>query len=283
MAGLPLPCKVSGMCLATVLIQYAGLSLAQQDRLLELEGNYIQGGLVFGRVEAGSSVVFGGESTRVSENGDFIVGFNRDEPGTVGLTVTYPDGVTVRRTLNVDKREYDTQYIEGVPQETVTPPASAMERINREAAEIGATRKHDDARLDFLDDWQWPVTGPISGVYGSQRYYNGEPRRPHYGVDVARPIGTPVHAPAAGVVTFSNPDTYYSGGLVILDHGHGLSSAFLHLSEALVDVGQRVEQGELLGKVGVQGRSTGPHLDWRMNLFQRRIDPALLVEPMVQE
>jgi murein DD-endopeptidase MepM/ murein hydrolase activator NlpD len=194
--------------------------------------------------------------------------------------VTYPDGETVRKGLNVDQREYDIQYIEGVPQETVTPPPEAMERIIREAEQIGATRKHDDARQDFMVDWQWPLTGRISGVYGSQRFYNGEPKRPHYGVDVPGPVGTPVHAPAPGLVTFSNPDTFYSGGLVILDHGHGLSSAFLHLSKVLVDVDQRIEQGDLIGEVGVQGRATGPHLDWRMNLFERRIDPQLLVGPM---
>ena len=217
---------------------------------------------------------------RVSEAGDFIVGFNRDEPGSVLLSVTYPDGEVVSRTLEVEKREYDIQYVDGVPQATVTPPASAMERINREAAEIGATRKHDEPRLDFLVEWQWPVIGRISGVYGSQRVYNGEPRQPHYGVDVAGAIGTPVYAPAPGDVTFSNPDTWFSGGLVILDHGHGLSSAFLHLSKALVEVGQRVEQGDLIGEIGAQGRATGPHLDWRMNLFERRIDPQLLVGPM---
>ena len=259
---------------------WLGVTPAQETHALELNGNYIQGGLVYGTATPGSRVVYDNRTIRVSEAGDFIVGFNRDEPGSVLLSVTYPDGEVVSRTLEVEKREYDIQYVDGVPQATVTPPASAMERINREAAEIGATRKHDEPRLDFLVEWQWPVIGRISGVYGSQRVYNGEPRQPHYGVDVAGAIGTPVYAPAPGDVTFSNPDTWFSGGLVILDHGHGLSSAFLHLSKALVEVGQRVEQGDLIGEIGAQGRATGPHLDWRMNLFERRIDPQLLVGPM---
>ncbi len=258
----------------------AGMVVAQDARVLELDGNYVQGGLLFGKVSTGSTVVFDGREIRVSGQGDFIVGFNRDEPESVPLVVTWPDGEMVRKSLHVEQREYDIQYIEGVPQETVTPPPEAMERIIREAEQIGATRKHDDARQDFMVDWQWPLTGRISGVYGSQRFYNGEPKRPHYGVDVPGPVGTPVHAPAPGLVTFSSPDTFYSGGLVILDHGHGLSSAFLHLSKVLVDVDQRIEQGDLIGEVGVQGRATGPHLDWRMNLFERRIDPQLLVGPM---
>jgi hypothetical protein len=257
-----------------------GMVVAQDARVLELDGNYVQGGLLFGKVSTGSTVVFDGREIRVSGQGDFIVGFNRDEPESVPLVVTWPDGEMVRKSLHVEQREYDIQYIEGVPQETVTPPPEAMERIIREAEQIGATRKHDDARQDFMVDWQWPLTGRISGVYGSQRFYNGEPKRPHYGVDVPGPVGTPVHAPAPGLVTLSNPDTFYSGGLVILDHGHGLSSAFLHLSKVLVDVDQRIEQGALIGEVGVQGRATGPHLDWRMNLFERRIDPQLLVGPM---
>jgi murein DD-endopeptidase MepM/ murein hydrolase activator NlpD len=262
---------------------WVGIVVAQDARVLELDGNTIQGGLLFGKVTTGSTIVFDGAEIRVSDQGDFIVGFNRDEPGSVPLVVTYPDGGIVRKSLDVEQREYDIQYVEGVPQETVSPPPEAMERIRREAAQIGATRKNDDARQDFMVDWQWPLTGRISGVYGSQRFYNGEPRRPHYGVDVPGPVGTPVHAPAPGLVTFSNPDTFYSGGLVILDHGHGLSSAFLHLSKVLVDVDQRVEQGDLIGEVGVQGRATGPHLDWRMNLFERRIDPQLLVGPMPDE
>ena len=126
----------------------------------------------------------------------------------------------------------------------------------------------------------WPAKGRISGVYGSQRILNGEPRRPHYGVDVAAPVGTLVHAPADGLVTLANEDMFFSGGTLILDHGHALSSSFLHLSAILVKEGQRVRQGDPIAKIGATGRATGPHLDWRMNLGRDRLDPQLLVGPM---
>ena len=132
----------------------------------------------------------------------------------------------------------------------------------------------------FPDGFRWPAKGRISGVYGSQRILNGEPRRPHFGVEVAAPTGTEVSAPADGVVTLVHPDVFFSGGTLILDHGHGLSSAFLHLSRILVEKGERVVQGQLIAEIGETGRATGPHLDWRMNLLDRRIDPALLVGPM---
>ena len=134
--------------------------------------------------------------------------------------------------------------------------------------------------MDALAGFQWPAIGPISGVYGSQRIYNGTPRSPHYGVDVAVPTGTPVLAPSSGVVTLAEPDLFYSGGTIILDHGFRLSSSFLHLSKVHVAVGQEVKQGELIGEVGATGRATGPHLDWRMSWRNQRIDPQLLAPPM---
>ncbi len=135
-------------------------------------------------------------------------------------------------------------------------------------------------RKDYAEGFGWPLTGRISGVYGSQRILNGEPRQPHYGVDVARPTGTVVTAPAPGVVTLVEADLYYSGGTLIIDHGRGLSSTFIHLSEILVEPGQQVETGDAIAKVGATGRATGPHLDWRMNLGPVRLDPALLAGPM---
>ena len=140
------------------------------------------------------------------------------------------------------------------------------------------------ARPDLLQaalaGFVWPAEGPISGVYGSQRFYNGEPRRPHFGVDVAVPTGTIVRAPAAGVVTLAEPDLYFSGGTVILDHGYRLSSSFLHMSEVAVQVGDELQPGDIIGAVGSTGRATGPHLDWRMNWREQRIDPQLLAPPM---
>jgi murein DD-endopeptidase MepM/ murein hydrolase activator NlpD len=166
----------------------------------------------------------------------------------------------------------------------VTPPEEVLERIARERALVREAKSARLERPEFLrwvrSGLSWPATGRISGVYGSQRFYNGTPGSPHYGVDVARPTGHPVVAPGPGIITLAEPDLFYSGGTVILDHGYGLSSSFLHLSEVLVEVGDEVAQGTWLGKVGATGRATGPHLDWRMSWFDQRIDPQLLVPPM---
>ena len=183
------------------------------------------------------------------------------------------------RVLEIERRRYDIQRIDGLPKKMVTPPPELLVRIREEGAKVREARAFDTAELDLFVPFAWPAQGPISGVYGSQRILNGEPRQPHFGVDIAASTGTPVRAPAGGDIRLAEPDLYYSGGTVILDHGHGLSSSFLHMSRIDVEVGQRVAQGEVIGAIGATGRVTGAHLDWRMNWFERRLDPALLVEP----
>ncbi len=217
---------------------------------------------------------------RVSRDGWFLIGFGRDAPPKVVLSVTFPDGRSQRYGLAVKARKYRIQRIDGLPPSKVTPSKEDLKRIRKEVALVKRARKVDDPRTDFLGGFRWPAKGIISGVYGSQRILNGEPRQPHYGIDIAAPKGTRVVAPAAGVVTLVHPDMYFSGGTMMVDHGHGLQSAFLHLSRILVKKGQRVKQGQPIAEVGSTGRSTGPHLDWRINLFGRRLDAALLVGPM---
>lgn len=243
---------------------------------LRLDGKFIQGGLVVGHAAPGARVYFGDSEIRVSPDGVFVFGFGRDAPATARVKVIFADGTLVEETLDVEKRDYLIQRVDGLPKRKVTPKPEDLERIRRESGLVRAARTRDDPRLDFLDGFIWPAKGRISGVYGSQRILNGEPRRPHYGVDVAGPVGTPVHAPAAGLVTLVHPDMFFSGGTLILDHGHGLSSSFLHLSKILVKEGQRVRRGELIARIGATGRVTGAHLDWRINWFDARIDPALL-------
>jgi murein DD-endopeptidase MepM/ murein hydrolase activator NlpD len=172
------------------------------------------------------------------------------------------------------------QRIDGLPPRQVTPPQEVLDRIRVENIEIGKARANDTPQAWFAGGFVWPAIGPISGVYGSQRILNGKPRQPHYGVDVAMPTGTPVRAPAPGRVTLAENDLYFTGGTVILDHGHGVTSAFLHMSKVHVQVGDVLGQGDLLGEIGATGRVTGAHLDWRVNWFKVRIDPELVVGPM---
>ena len=263
-----------------LLVAFVGLSSTAMAQL-ELTGEAIQGGLIVGKTLPDSSVTQDGQAVRVSAHGDFLLGFTRDAPPTSNVTVNLPDGSELRRELKVERRDYAIQRIDGLPKAKVTPrKPEDLERIRRDVADVKKARARDDDRQDFLEGFDWPVLGRISGVYGSQRILNGEPRRPHFGVDVAAPVGTPVTAPAAGIVTLAAPDMFFSGGTLIIDHGHKLTSTFLHLHKMHAKVGQRVEKGEVVAEVGATGRVTGPHLDWRMNLREHRIDPQLLVPPM---
>ena len=245
-----------------------------------------QGGFIWGTVEPGSAVTLDSKALDVLADGTTFLGFGRDAGGTAALLVSGPagQGEVCEQMLKVAARDYRIQRVEGVPAKTVHPPKAQLERIRREAALVRTARADRLDRPDLINavlaGFIWPIEGPISGVYGSQRYYNGEPGRPHYGVDVAAPTGAVVHAPAAGVVTLAEPDLFYSGGTIVLDHGYLLSSSFLHLSKVLVKVGDELKAGDIIGEVGATGRATGPHLDWRMNWRDRRIDPQLLAPAM---
>lgn len=247
---------------------------------IRLDGVLQQGAMVTGRVPAGSRLRLGARELRVAPDGTFVLGLDRDAPPELTLQLELADGRTWQETWPVRARQYDIQRVTGIAKRIMEPKPEDVARSREEAAQVAAARARDDARLDFLQSFIWPATGRVTGVYGSQRYYNGEPGRPHYGVDVGIPTGTPVVAPAAGIVTLAHPDMFYSGGTLIIDHGHGISSTLMHLSEILVQEGQSVAQGELVARSGSTGRSSGPHLDWRMNWFGERIDPQLLVPPM---
>ncbi len=260
------------------LLLVAGIAAAS-DRRTELPERVSQGDLVIGTTAPGSTVEYAGRTLRVDADGRFVFGVGRDETGPLSVKITWPDGATEWINTPVDPREWKIERIQGVPQSTVTPPPAIAARIAREQAEVVAARTRDDDRSDFAHGFRWPATGRISGVYGSQRVYNGTPKSPHSGLDVAAAQGTPIRAPAAGIVTFAKPDLYLTGGTVLLDHGHGVSSNFLHLSRIDVVVGQRVEAGATLGLVGATGRATGPHMHWGMNWFDVRIDPQALLDP----
>ncbi|WP_457097466.1 M23 family metallopeptidase [Lysobacter sp. P5_B9] len=237
-----------------------------------------QGALVFGKVPAGSTVLFGGHTLRPTPYGTVVFGIGRDATGPLQIDVRRSDGSRETATISVAPRDWPIERIDGVPPDTVNPPPEIAARIESEQALVSAARVRDDDRADFAQPFIWPVQGRVSGRFGNQRIYNGTPKPPHSGMDIAAAQGTPVLAPAAGIITFANPGLYLTGGTVLLDHGHGVSSNFLHLSRIDVKVGDRVAQGQVIGAVGATGRATGPHLHWGMNWFDVRIDPLLVLE-----
>ncbi|WP_229805115.1 M23 family metallopeptidase [Alteromonas halophila] len=247
---------------------------AQQD--IVLNGKLTQGSLVRGQVAPGSSVSLNGEPVKLNAQGKFVIGFERDETLSHTLRVEKPDGTTKSRQITLSKRDYDIQRIDGLDQNMVTPPASVLKRIRRDSANVASARAGDSDNDAVFTRFIWPAKGPITGVYGSQRVLNGDPKRPHYGVDVGGPIGTKVIAPVSGTVTLAD-DLYYSGNTLIIDHGMRVFSTFLHMDTITVSVGDTVEKGQQIGTIGETGRATGPHLDWRINLGNKRLDPQLLV------
>jgi murein DD-endopeptidase MepM/ murein hydrolase activator NlpD len=279
--------------LAVVLAACAGAPLAQTAqriggnvasvRATTLPASASQGALVIASTHPAATVTVDGRKIQVAPDGGFVFGIGRDASGEVLVSVRQPGTGVVEHRITVTSRDWPIERIAGVPPATVNPPPEIAARIAREQAQVAAARARDDAREDYAQPFIWPVQGRISGRFGNQRIYllpdgSGSPKSPHSGMDIAVPQGTPVKAPAAGVVTFAAPGLYLTGGTVLLDHGHGVSSNFLHLSRLDVKVGDRVEQGQVIGAVGMTGRATGPHLHWGMNWFDVRVDPLLVLE-----
>ena len=247
---------------------------------LRFEGPMIQGGLLIGHTDPGSAVTVDGAPIRVSPGGLFVVGLGRDAPPRVVVRAATPDGATTTRGLEIERRRYAIQRIDGLPQNQVAPSAEDLKRIGEDGRRIAAVRADASALTAFAGGFAWPLAGRLSGVYGSQRILNGEKRRPHSGVDVAAPRGTPVRAPADGVVALAHGDMFFTGKTLMIDHGHGLNSVYAHMSALLVEEGQRVVKGQVIGRVGATGRVTGPHLHWGVSLFDTALDPALLAGSM---
>jgi murein DD-endopeptidase MepM/ murein hydrolase activator NlpD len=242
-------------------------------------GEAIQGGLMIGMTEPGSAVTVDGKKVRVAADGTFLVGFGREATKATVVAVT-PQGAKVSKALMVKKRQYQIDRIDGLPPGQVTPDPEALKRIKADTADLAQARADDLDRPYFESGFQWPVIGRISGVYGSQRILNGEARQPHYGVDIAAPKGTPIHAMADGVITMAHQDMFFTGKTVVIDHGHGLSSVYAHMDRIDVKVGDVVKKGEVFGAIGQTGRVTGPHTHWGVSLRTIPLDPALLVGPM---
>ncbi|MEH6402251.1 MAG: M23 family metallopeptidase [Sneathiella sp.] len=256
------------------------LPAALQAGEVKLSGNLIQGGLVVGMTDPSADVRFEGTTVRVSDAGRFIIGFGRDFKKLANLTVKFEDGSTATQALEIQGREYLTEKVNGLPPGKVTPSKKFLKRIRKENGEIARIRSIDTPDEWFLSGWKWPAKGRISGVYGSQRVLNNIPKRPHFGLDVAAVVGTPVYASTDGLVRMAETDLYYTGGTIMIDHGHGLVSVYSHLSKLSVSAGVFVPQGTKIGEIGATGRASGPHLDWRLNWFNERLDPQLLLKKM---
>ena len=271
--------KIASLIMCLFMLCLTGV--AETSHSMTLVGELVQGAMIKGRVPKGSRVFIGNQSLKVSSSGLFVFGLDRDNTEQEQLKVILLSGETQLQTLRIKPRDYKIQAIIGVAKKfTAQKSAETRARISGEYRAVKKARAQHFEHLSFNEHFKWPLIGPITGVFGSQRVYNGVPGRPHYGVDIAAKIGTPLYAPASGTVTLAYNDMYYSGGTVIVDHGYGISSSFLHLSKVRVSVGDELKQGDVMGEVGAGGRATGPHLDWRMNWYERRIDPQLLVPDM---
>lgn len=255
--------------------QTNGLS-GQEQIDVALNGKFTQGALLRGQAPAGAKVTLNGETVQTNKDGKFVVGFEREAPLQQTLIVELTDGNKWQRDITLEKREYNIQRIEGLEQKMVTPPAEVTARIKQDNINVANARSGNSDLDALFTKFEWPAKGVISGVYGSQRILNGVPKWPHYGLDIANETGTPVYAPVDGVVTLAD-NLYYSGNTLILDHGMRVFSTFLHMDTITVEVGETVKQGEQIGTIGSTGRSTGPHLDWRINLGNIRLDPQTVI------
>ena len=244
---------------------------------VEFDGKFIQGHFIIGKTEPDSKVKIDKKQVKVSKDGYFAFGLARDRKYDVVITIE-KNGVKEKITKRVQKRKYNIQKIDGLEEKKVTPPEEVYERIKKENKLIAKARAIDSDLDFFKDKFMIPVDDAIiTGVYGSQRILNGEPKWPHYGLDFAQKEGAPVKAMLNGTVTLAEADLFYTGGTLIFDHGHGISTLYMHMLDIFVEKGQKVKQGDIIGTVGSTGRATGPHLDVRLNWFDVRLDHATVL------
>ena len=248
----------------------------QNSFAVEFNGKFIQGHFIIGKTDPGTKILIDKKNIKVSKEGFFVFGLDRDRKYDVSITLINSNN-NKKITKKVLKRKYNIQRIDGLDEKKVTPPEEVYSRIKKENNKIGKARAINSNLNFFKDKFIMPVEGIISGVYGSQRILNGKPKWPHYGIDIAAKKGTKIKASGSGIVTMAEEDLYYTGGTIIMDHGHGISTIYSHLETVNVNVGDKIQKGKIIGTVGSTGRSTGPHLDFRVNWFQTRLDPMSIL------
>lgn len=266
------------MTIRTIILALLAFCLSVSASAVELWGSISQGGLVHGKATPGAKVVLDGKDIKVGRDGRFVFGFGRDAAPAASLVVIERNGKRWDRVLEVVQRKFNIEHVEGLPPKTVTPPPEWRERRSKETGRVGAARSFTTDDIYWQHGFDKPAQGRFSGFYGSQRILNGKPRSPHYGLDIAAPVGKPVAAPAGGTVRLADPDFLLEGGIVIIDHGYGVSSTLFHMNSVEVKEGQLVNKGEQIGTIGAKGRASGPHVDWRVNWGKVRLDPLLLIE-----
>ena len=247
------------------------------ENKIDLEGYFIQGGYVKGKTSSKIKIKFENRDVYLSKKNKFILGFGRDYSEVANLKFNI-DNKWINKTLKIKKNKYKIQKIDGLPKKFVSPPKEIYERIIRENKLIAKVRTLN-SKIDYtFQDFLLPANGIITGVFGSQRILNGKPRRPHYGIDIAAKKGSKVISPTDAIVRLSEKDLYFTGGTIMLDHGHGITSVYSHLSKVLVKKNDKIQKGDVIGLIGSTGRSTGPHLDWRINWFDQRLDPMMFIK-----
>ena len=247
------------------------------ENKIDLEGYFIQGGYVKGKMSSKIKIKFENRDVYLGKKNNFILGFGRDYSEVANLKFNI-DNKWINKTLKIKKNKYKIQKIDGLPKKFVSPPKEIYERIIRENKLIAKVRTLN-SKIDYtFQDFLLPANGIITGVFGSQRILNGKPRRPHYGIDIAAKKGSKVISPTDAIVRLSEKDLYFTGGTIMLDHGHGITSVYSHLSKVLVKKNDKIQKGDVIGLIGSTGRSTGPHLDWRINWFDQRLDPMMFIK-----
>jgi murein DD-endopeptidase MepM/ murein hydrolase activator NlpD len=261
-----------------ILISLVLLLITTSSFAVTFDGKFVQGSFILGKTEPGSEIFVDKRKVKVASDGFFVFGLARDRKYDVVITLN-KDGIKKKIVKRVFKRKYKIQRIDGLEEKKVTPPEELYERIKRENKLIAQARNVDSDLIFFTKKFIIPVENAIiTGVYGSQRILNGKPKWPHYGLDFAADAGTKIKAMLDGTVTLAEPDLFYTGGTLIFDHGHGISTLYMHMEKILVKKGQKVKQGDVVGTVGSTGRATGAHLDVRLNWFQTRLDPATVID-----
>ncbi|HJO62335.1 MAG TPA: M23 family metallopeptidase [Desulfobacterales bacterium] len=244
---------------------------------VEFQGKFMQGHFIIGKTEPDTKVLINEKKVRVTNDGYFVFGIGRDRKYNIVITLN-KDGDRQKIVKKVFKRKYNIQRIDGLPEEQVTPPEKVYARIKKENKLIGSARNIDSNLTHFKNKFTVPVENIIiTGVYGSQRILNGKPKRPHYGLDFAADEGTKIKAMLDGTVTLAETGLYYTGGTLMFDHGHGISTLYMHMQKIFVKKGQKIKQGDVIGTVGSTGRATGAHLDVRLNWFQTKLDPETVL------